>query len=334
VPEIGAREVLLKVGACGVRSTDEQRVTQGTERGPLIFGHEIAGTIAAVGDDVDDWQEGDRVAVYSHVPDRTSWYSLRGLYAQCAQFGKAGTTAGFEPAGGGFAEYVCVRPWVVEGEGLVRIDDDVDFVRATFVTPVNTCLKGIRKLNLKEDHVVLVAGAGGLGMLFLQLAAREGASVVIADILDGRLALADELGAFRTINPDAEHLNEVCAALTEGRGADRAIIAAVGAGPVRDAIRSTRPGAMILLFAQTHRGAEIHVDVADLCLDEKQVIGSYATSVDVADETQQIVTDGEIELDRLVSHRVPLSEAPRAFELSANNTDDTMRIVIVADEGG
>jgi L-iditol 2-dehydrogenase len=332
VPEIQPGEVLVRVGACGVCSTDIKKVRLGLLEQPRIFGHETVGTIERVGKGVSGWRPGDRVAVYHHVPDRTSWYSQRGLYAQCPQYKKTGVTAGFTPSGGGFAEYVRVMPWIVEGGGLVRIPDDVSFEEAIFVEPLNTCLKGIRTLNLDEEHVVLVAGMGSIGLILQQLAIREGAAVIAADPLPGRLELAERLGAARTVDPRHEDVHEACLALTEGRGADRAIVAAVGAGPVRDAIRATRPGASILLFAQTHRGDEVAVDVGDICLDEKRVLGSYSASVDLADEAAEIVFDRKIELPSLITHRVPLSEVPRAFDLASNPSDEVVKVVVVPDE--
>ena len=331
VPEILEGEVLVRVGACGVCSTDIKKVRQGLLEQPRIFGHETVGTIARVGRGVRGWRVGDRVAVYHHIPDRTSWYSQRGLYAQCPQYKKTGVTAGFTPSGGGFAEYVRVMPWIVEGGGLVRIPEDVSFEEAIFVEPLNTCLKGIRALNLDEEHVVLVAGMGSIGLILQQLAIREGARVIASDPLPGRLELAKELGAIRTVDIRHEDIHEACLALTEGRGADRAIVAAVGEGPVRDAIRATRPGASILLFAQTHRGDEVAVDVGDICLDEKRVLGSYSASVDLADEAAEIVFDGKIELSTLITHRVLLRETPRAIDLASNPSDDVVKVVVVPD---
>lgn len=331
VPAIGPGEVLIRVRACGVCSTDLKKVENGLLPPPLIFGHETVGEIAAVGDGVVEWYEGDRVALYHHVPDRTSWYSQRGLYAQCPQYKQVGVTAGFEPAGGGFAEYVRVLAWVVENDGLVAIPDDVPDEEAVFIEPVNTCLKGIRKLALDEEHVVLVAGVGSIGLIMEQLAIREGASVVAADPLAARRTLAEEFGAVRTVDPANEDMQEACRSLTDGRGADRAIVAAVGSGPVRDAIRATRPGATILLFAQTHRGDEVAVDVGDICLDEKRIVGSYSASVDEAEEAAEIVFANGIELAQLVTHRVPLSEAPRAVELAAMPSNEAIKVVVVPD---
>ena len=264
-------------------------------------------------------------------PKRQIGLCDRGLYAQCDGYKRTGVTAGFEPAGGGFAEYVRVMPWIVEGEGLWSVPDDVPDDEATFLEPVNTCLKGIRKLDIDEEHVVLVAGMGSIGLIMQQLANREGASVIAADPLAARRTLAEELGAERTVDPSTEDIEAVCRELTDGRGADRAIIAAVGDGPVRDAIQATRPGAMILLFAQTHRGDEVAADLAEVCVDEKRLVGSYSASVDEADEAAEVVFEGQIELAPMITHRLPLSEAVEAFRLASTPSNEAVKVVVVPD---
>ncbi len=305
VPEIGAEEVLVKVAACGVAPTDVKRVQMGIKPVGRVLGDEVAGVIAKVGADVDDWRVGERVVVH-----------------------RTGTTPFAEPAGGGFAEYVRVQPHVVEGGGLVEIPRDFTFDEAVFLQPVNTCLRAIRLLDLDEDDVVLVAGVGSLGLILQQLAIREGASVVAADPLPGRLALAEELGATRVVNPAREDMHEACKALTEGRGADAAIVAAIGAGPVRDAIRATRPRAKILLFGQIAKGEETAVDIGDVCIDEKHLIGSHSWSEEEADEADEVVFRREIKLARLITHRFPLAETARAFALAAEPREDVLKVVI------
>ena len=328
VPSIEADEVLVRVAACGVASTDVKKVEMGLLPPPLILGREIAGTIERVGRDVDDWQEGERVVVYPHVPCRRCFYCERELYAQCDTYKKFGVTAGFEPQGGGFAEFVRVLPGTVTDGGLVEVPKTVPFEQAFFVEPVNTCLRGIRLLDLGEEDVVLVAGAGSLGLIVQQLAIREGAQVVVADPLPGRLKLAKELGAVRIVDPRHEDMHAACKDLTDGRGADAAIVAAVGEGPARDAIRATRPGARILLFAQIQRGDEVAVDMGDICIDEKHVIGAYSASVDEADEAENVVFHREIELAPLVTDRFPLSSAPDAFRRAAASSDDVVKVVV------
>jgi L-iditol 2-dehydrogenase len=329
VPAIGPREVLIRVGACGISSADVKKFERDLLPVPHVLGREVAGTIEEVGDEVDDWEEGDRVSVYSRIPCRRCFYCEREVYAQCDQYRRPGTTAGMGDGEGGFAEFVKAMPWIVEGDGLVPLPDDVSFEEGLFVEGVNGCLRGIRILDLDEEDVVLVAGVGSVGLKVQQLAIREGASVVAADPLRGHLALAKDLGAVRTVDPRAEDMHEACKALTEGRGADAAVVAADGAGPVRDAIRATRPGARILLLAQISRGDEVAVDMGDICVDEKRIVGSYSASVDEADEAQEVVFRREIELPRLVTDRFPLSQAAEAFARASESSDDVVKVVVV-----
>ena len=141
VPKIGKGELLVRVHTCGICGTDLKKIATGSHSAPRIFGHEIAGQIAAVGKGVNKWKPGDRVMVFHHIPCRECYYCRHKTFAQCETYKKVGCTAGFEPAGGGFAEYIRVMDWIAE-QGTIRIPDDVSYEQACFVEPVNTCLKG------------------------------------------------------------------------------------------------------------------------------------------------------------------------------------------------
>ncbi len=141
VPKIGSSEMLVRVHSCGVCGTDLKKIATGSHPAPRIFGHETSGVVAAVGDGVRDYRPGDRVMVFHHIPCRQCFYCQNKTFAQCSTYKKVGCTAGFEPSGGGFAEYVRVMDWIVE-HGTVRIPEDVSFEQACFVEPVNTCMEG------------------------------------------------------------------------------------------------------------------------------------------------------------------------------------------------
>ena len=120
VPQIGAGELLLRVHTCGICGTDLKKIATGSHSVPRIFGHETAGVVAAVGQGVAEFQPGDRVVVFHHVPCGECFYCRHKTFAQCETYKKVGCTAGFEPSGGGFAEYVRVMDWIVR-QGTVRI---------------------------------------------------------------------------------------------------------------------------------------------------------------------------------------------------------------------
>src|SRR5271165_6357914 len=142
IPEIGPGEILVRVEACGICHTDLKKIEYNLLAPPRIYGHETAGVVVRVGLDVRRFAPGDRVVVFHHIPCKNCFYCHRKLYAQCPVYKRVGVTAGFEPAGGGFSQYVRVMDWIVES-GVEKIPDGVSFERASFVEPVNTCLKAV-----------------------------------------------------------------------------------------------------------------------------------------------------------------------------------------------
>src|SRR5258708_24819813 len=137
VPVISDGEVLIRVAACGICGTDIKKIEHGFVAAPQIFGHEVSGTVVAVGDGVKKWKPGDGVMSFHHVPCGSCFYCDRRLFSQCPGYKKVGLTAGFDPNGGGFAQYVRAMPWVAE-QGMVAVPDDISFDEASFIEPVNT----------------------------------------------------------------------------------------------------------------------------------------------------------------------------------------------------
>ncbi len=173
-PEPGPGEMVIRVDVCGVCGTDVKKIDKGLVPPPRIFGHEIAGVVAALGAGVTNFHEGDRVVVHHHIPCLKCFYCERKLYAQCAIYKENGTTAGFEAAGGGFAEYLKAAPHIVE-RGAIPIPSRVKAEVACLVEPVNTCLKAIDQANVRDGETVLVVGQGPIGSILMQLARIRGA---------------------------------------------------------------------------------------------------------------------------------------------------------------
>jgi L-iditol 2-dehydrogenase len=326
VPRIGEGEVLLRVHTCGICGTDVKKITTGSHSAPRIFGHETAGVIAAVGPGVQGFEPGERVVAFHHIPCGECFYCRRKVYAQCPVYKKVGCTAGFEPSGGGFAEYVRVMDWIVQ-RGLVKIPDDVSYEQAAFLEPVNTCIKGIEVLGIEAGETVLVMGQGPIGIILGVLAQRRGAKVITSDLFSARLTIAAELGLKATIDASATDAVAETRRQTEGRGADAVILAAAGNSLVRTAMDAARPGGRVLLFAQTVRGEAV-IDPSAICVDEKALLGSYSASVDVQEDAIAFVFGKEMDLERLISHRFSLAEAVQALELAAHPRPDSMKLVI------
>jgi L-iditol 2-dehydrogenase len=326
VPAIGPGELLIRVKACGICGTDLKKIATGSHSAPRIFGHETAGDIAAVGEGVKQFRPGDRVVIFHHIPCGDCFYCRTKTFAQCETYKKVGCTAGFEPSGGGFAEYVRVMDWIVE-QGTVRIPDGVSYEQACFLEPVNTCIKGVERLRIQPGETVLTIGQGPIGILLSVLAQRAGATVVTSDLYAQRLTIASTFGLNNAIDASRAHTVEEVRRKTEGRGADAAILAVGGNGLIRTAVDAVRPGGRILLFAQTARG-EATIDPASICVDEKTLLGSYSASIELQQESVQFVMGRDMNLERLISHRFPLSRAVEALTLAAHPQADSMKIVI------
>jgi L-iditol 2-dehydrogenase len=326
-PEIGPGEILIRVEACGICHTDLKKIEHNLLEPPRIFGHETAGVVAAVGSAVKQFRPGDRVVAFHHIPCMSCFYCRRKVYAQCPVYKKVGITAGFEPAGGGFAQYVRVMDWIVE-RGVEKIPDGISFERATLVEPLNTCLKAVVQADPQPDEFVVVLGQGPIGLMFTMLVRRTGARVAATDAIAERLSVAARCGAELTWNPRNVDVASEVKHLTGGRGADFVVVAVSTAGIVEQAIACSRPGARILLFAQTSSAERIEASGADICVGERTVFGCYSASVDLQKESARLVFGGELPVEELISHRLPLVKICSGFDLALHPGSKSLKIIV------
>jgi L-iditol 2-dehydrogenase len=328
VPEIGPGEVLVKIHTCGICGTDLKKIHTGSHSAPRVFGHEMAGTVVAIGEGVTGFEIGDRVMAYHHIPCGECFYCRKHTFAQCETYKKVGCTAGFAPSGGGFAEYIRVMDWIVR-RGLVKVPDSVPFEQAAFIEPVNTCYKAIDMLHLQPDETILVIGQGPIGILLAALAKRTGATVLTSDLYPERHAIAAKFGLDHPLDARGDVVASA-KAVTDGRGADVALVAVGGNALIQVAMDAIRPGGRVVLFAATQHG-EAPFDPAAVCMDEKTLMGSYSASVAIQDEVTQLALDGYkngFDLTQLISHRFSIEDAVAAIELASNPQPDSMKIVI------
>jgi L-iditol 2-dehydrogenase len=327
VPEIGPGELLIRVESCGICHTDLKKIDYNLLPGPRIYGHETAGIVAAVGEGVTKYEPGDRVIVFHHIPCKNCFYCRKKLYAQCPVYKRVGVTAGYEPAGGGFSQYVRVFDWIVRS-GVEKIPDGVSFDRASFVEPVNTCVKAVDQADVEPGEVAVVLGQGPIGLIFTRLLSRRGVRVLATDTLQNRLRLARRFGASEAWNPQEVDIATEVAGQTEGRGADLVFVAVSAPGIVEQAIRCSRPGSRILLFAQTSAKERVDISGADICVGERMVFGCYSASVDLQRESAELVFNDEIPVEELISHRVALNQISSGFELAKHPDEDSLKIIV------
>ena len=332
VPCIGSNELLVQVAACGVCPTDIKKIHFGTVSPPRIFGHETAGTIVRRGALVQGFAVGERVALHHHVPCLDCHACRHRAFAQCAGYQRTGITAGFEPAGGGYAEYVRVLSFCLPG--VVKIPERNTFAEGAMLEPVNTVLKAIERLALLRGDSVLVAGQGPIGLMFTRLLAVRGMSVVATDLFPNRLALARELGASHTLQGDAPDFLERVRRLTEQRGLDAAVVATPSDAVVRQAQEAIRGAGKVLLFAHTKRGSLTELDLSRICVDEKDLIGSYSADFTLQKQVARLVFRRQLDVRRLITNEFPLAQTAAAIALAARPTPESLKVLVTGSGGG
>ncbi len=316
VPEVADAEVLIRVAACGICGTDIKKIFHAYVPPPQILGHEVAGTVVAVGRRVAKWKLADRVMSFHHIPCGKCFYCERRLFSQCKQYKTTGLTGGFTPNGGGIAEYVKAMPWVAE-RGIVALPDNVSFEEATFIEPINTILKAVRKARVAVGETVLIAGCGPIGLQLLMVANLEGAKLYTSDPM-----------ALESFDPSDGKLVDHMKARTEGRGADAVLVAVAHPSVVADALAAARPGGRVLLFAANDPVTKIEFPAAAVGIDEKEILGSYSAAVDIQEAGADLVLKNQLPVMDIVTHRFPLARIQEGLNLAAKPTAESLKILI------
>jgi len=327
VPAIGAGEVLIRVASCGICGTDLKKIEHGFVAAPQIFGHEVSGTVVAIGDGVTKWKLGDRVMSFHHVPCGACFYCDRRLFSQCPGYKKVGLTAGFDPNGGGFAQYVRALPWVAE-RGMVSIPDEVSFDEASFIEPLNTCIKAVEKARVAASETVVVMGLGPIGLLLAMLAKLEGATVIGSDPMPERRAKSLSLGLDLALDPREGRLSGEIGARSQGRGADVVLVAVPIPGALTEALALARPGGRVLLFAQNDPLMKIEFPASAVGVEEKEILGSYSAAIDRASDAARLIFTHKVPVNELITHRLSLENMEQALQLASRPVGDSLKVVI------
>lgn len=328
VPEIATDEVLVQVQVVGLCQSDIKKIRYPLYEPPRIFGHETAGTIAAVGSEVEGWQVGDRVVVLHHIPCMHCAYCLNENFSMCNVYKNITTTAGFAPSGGGFAEYVKVPGHIVRHGGLITIPPDITFEQASFVEPTNCCLKAVKKAQVQPGQTVLVTGAGPIGLMFVMLVNHFGGRAIATDLLPSRIEKALSVGATAAFDARDPDLVAKIHAMTGGMGVDTSLLAVPSDKAFFQALDCTRKGGKILFFAEFPDEVEIPINPNILYRREIDLMGSYSSSYRVQALAADIVFNKRIDVDALISDRYPLKELAAAVEQAIAPTPETYKILI------
>jgi len=320
-PEIGPGEILMKVMVSGICGSDVMEWYR-RDKVPLVLGHEVAGDVVAVGEGVERFRVGDRVAVTHHVPCNTCHYCLNHHHTVCDTLLK-GTH--FYP--GGFSEYVRV-PAINVDRGTFAIPKTVSYEAASFMEPLACVLRGQRQAGIRPGQTVLVLGSGISGLLHIALARVLGAGLILAaDTIPFRLQMAEEMGAHRTLTAD-DTLMAGLKAANEGRLADRVIICFDGFIPL--AVKCVEKGGVILFFAGAGQGATLPGTLNDLFWrTEITLTSTYAGAPADCKDALKLIRAGSVPVLKTVTHRLGLTQGPDGFRMvSTPLKHDCMKVLI------
>jgi L-iditol 2-dehydrogenase len=306
-PHTATGELLVRMNLCGICGTDTAKVF-GDYPKPQKLGHEVVGVVHELGADVAGFRAGQRVALAHHAPDPQSHYALRGSETMDPQFKQSN----IDP--GGFAEFIRV-PADLVSHTVVPIPDHVPDERAVFMEPMACCLRALSRVKLAEGDVVLVVGVGAVGVLFMPLLKNMDVQAIAADIRHGRISTALAWGATAGGVPGTENLPNICKSRSQGRGADVVVLTIVNQSTVALALESLRDGGTLIVFGGKP-GADLSLPMWQIWLREINVITSYSATPDNLRRALQLLSTRQyIGLEKLISHRMNLSEAQSAFEL-------------------
>jgi L-iditol 2-dehydrogenase len=320
VPRIGPGEILVKVIASGICGSDVLEWYR-IKKAPIVLGHEISGEIVEVGKGVEKVKEGDRVFVSHHVPCNTCRYCRSGNHTVCETL----HTTNFDP--GGFAEYIRA-PRINVDQGTFILPDEVSFEDGSFVEPLACVVRGQRVAGFRPGMSVLVLGSGISGLLHILLARASGAGRIIAtDISDYKLAKAGEFGADEVIHA-SEDVPALVKKLNGGYLADLVIVCAGALSAFKQALKSVDRGGTVLCFATTDPGVEIPLPANEFWRNSITVMPSYANSPYDAEVAIELIRSGRVDVNPLVTHRLPLEETARGFKLMTGAGGESLKVII------
>ena len=319
-PQIGSGELLVRVEACGICGSDVMEWYR-RDRVPLVLGHEIGGQIAAVGDGVERYQEGDRVSAAHHVPCNTCHYCLSGHHTVCNTLRQTN----FDP--GGFAEYIRL-PAINVNRGVFLLPDEVSYEEATFIEPLACVLRGQRLAHVQSGHSTLVLGSGIAGLLHVQLAHTLGTGCLVAtDINEYRLEAARQFGADAAIHAK-EDLPSRLRQVNQGRLADLVIVCTGATSAITQALQSVERGGTILFFAPTNPGITIPISVNDLFWrNDITLTTTYGGSPADYTAALELIRARRVDINRMITHRLGLAEAGLGFQLVAE-AQNSIKVII------
>lgn len=311
-PEYDAEGLLLKVEVIGLCGSDIRNLTTDSRKGdyPHIYGHEVVGTVAEVGEKCTKFAVGDRLYVYPAVPCLECEYCRAGNSHSCKNL-KA-----YDRIQGGFAQYMAVPSWGVKGPNIYKIPDDVPFETAVMAEPLSSVYACLDNVNVQIGQTIVIVGAGPIGCLQAELAKIRGANkVIMVEINDQRLTESKEFGVDHTINSLKVDAVEEVKKLTNGQGAHVVISANPSTKAQTQAVYMVRPNGTLFFFGGVPKGELTPIDTNFLHYNSIWVYGHYGSNTIQVKEAFETIISGRIDATRYISEIMPLDNLYDAIQL-------------------
>ena len=321
IPEIGPRDALLKTKACGICSGDVMPWYI-EKKAPVVLGHEPAGEIVAVGKEVTTVKSGVRVFTHHHAPCFTCRVCRRGDYVQCETWNKTRIIPG------GVSEYILIPQTNLENDTL-NLPDKLSYEDGTLIEPVACVVKALKRANVRRGDTVLVMGLGIMGQLNILLAKKYGAGKIIAaDMVSFRLEKAKESGADEVIDVSKSNLIETLKDLTSGEMADIVIVGPNSVEAMKQGIESAGRGGKVLFFTPAKPDEQLTINPNELYFKDINIITSYSCGPTDTTDALELIEQGVVKAENLVTHRFPIEKTAEAFRLTAEARDSLKSVIV------
>lgn len=307
--------LIVKVKACAICGTDVKMYKYGysAAKFPLTPGHELAGTIAQVGENTQNYQEGDKVTVAPNIPCERCFYCQRGMQTSCEKLQTIGIHRD-----GGFAQYVAIPAQAVEQGCVMPVPEGISFEEAALIDPTSCAINAAELSRVKVGDVVVVIGAGPVGCLNVEVSRAFGAQkIVLVQRSLSRLKEAEFTGADVYVSPLKEDVVERVRQETEGRGADVVIVACGSGQAQEEALKMVARRGNVNLFGGLPKDSPfIKFDSNLIHYKEAFVIGTHGGSTRQCKTALDMIASGKIKAKEYVSSRLNLTDFIKAIKLA------------------
>lgn len=326
IPTPKPDEVLIKTRAVSICGSDlgAYRLSEVSDRWapPIVLGHEFSGEIAAVGENVDNLKVGQRVSANPILYCGECYYCKRGMINLCCNRHSLGTSIGGSAADGALQEYFTVRQ-----EAVIPLDDRVTYEQGALLEPLAVCYNAARNGSFGEGERVAIIGAGPIGLMIVKFLKAQGAgTIIVSDIVDGRLNFATKYGADAVINARNESVPDKVLELTEGIGVDRVIIAGGSPTVIDDSLKMVRNGGKIVLVALMHH--DFQIDPMKIVGRGISIIGSYMFTTEQKD-VMDLIANKQVYVDDIITSKHTFESVENLFDTLCSSDCKDVKVLVV-----